>query len=121
MLRTSPLPVLAASLALAAGCATETARNVPSATPTVLAAAAATAARVRVTVANDGAAAAQLAAAGVTLDARPESFAALSTPAETLVVGRDDAGALYGALEIAERLESAGAAALPLAAPLTGS
>jgi hypothetical protein len=61
-------------------------------------------ARVRIALASDGAAASALTAAGVTLDARPESFAILPSAGETLVVGRDEVGALYGAMEIAERL-----------------
>lgn len=76
---------------------------------------------VRVVLASDAQAAAAIAAAGVTLDARPESFALVSTNAETFAVGRDDVGAMYGALEIAERLDDGGAAALPLSAPVTGA
>jgi hypothetical protein len=61
------------------------------------------------------------AAAGVAVDAPPESYGASSKGVETTVVGRDPAGAMYGALEIAERLDQSGGGALPLASPLKGS
>ncbi len=50
----------------------------------------------------------------------PGSFVAIPAPGETVVVGRDAAGALYGALEIAERLERDGEKTLPLQHPITG-
>lgn len=84
-------------------------------------AAAGSQARVRVALAGDSAAAPALARAGITLDPRAESFAIVSDPTETLVVGRDESGALYGALELAERLATDGAAALPLRAPVSAS
>jgi hypothetical protein len=75
-------------------------------------------ARVRIALASDAEAARALAAAGVKLDAKAEAFAAFSTPEETVVVGRDETGAVYGALALAERLADEGPAALPLRAPL---
>jgi hypothetical protein len=65
-------------------------------------------------------AAAALAAASVMLDARPESFAILAAADRTWVIGRDATGAMYGAIELAERLR-ASAAALPLGQPIFGA
>jgi hypothetical protein len=86
-------------------------------------AAARSSARVRLTVASDPAAGAILAAlaSGARLDDRAESYVAASFPQETVVVGRDEVGALYGALEIAERLMNEGASALPLRAPISAA
>jgi hypothetical protein len=50
----------------------------------------------------------------VTLDARPESYVLVPVPGATLVVGRDPVGAMYGAMDVAERLTIHGASALPL-------
>lgn len=58
---------------------------------------------------------------GVPLDRSPESFVAMSTPTGVAILGRDDAGAMYGALELAERIRTLGAKALPLDKPLAGS
>jgi hypothetical protein len=49
------------------------------------------------------------AAAGVAVDSRPESFA-IVPGSPTLVVGRDEVGAMYGALELAEQLRDGGTA-----------
>jgi len=79
------------------------------------------AAVVHVVVTGDPQGDAALAQAGATLDARPESYAAVPANGATVVVGRDAVGAMYGALEVAERLRQTGASALPLAAPVTGA
>jgi hypothetical protein len=55
------------------------------------------------------------------LDARPESYAIVTVSGTTWVVGRDAAGAMYGALELAERLRLDGASAVPPAAALRGA
>jgi hypothetical protein len=68
-------------------------------------------ANVRVAVAREDASAAALA---IGLDPRAESFALATAHGETVVVGRDAIGAMYGSLEIAERLRARGASALPL-------
>jgi hypothetical protein len=58
-------------------------------------------------------------ASGITLDARPESYAILPLPnADTLIVGRDEVGAMYGAMELAERIRLDGAGVIPLAMPI---
>jgi hypothetical protein len=72
--------------------------------------------RVCVATADTPSAGAALRASGVVLDARPESFAVLPDQDSTWVVGRDAAGAMYGAFELAERLRL-GTATLPVAAP----
>jgi hypothetical protein len=74
--------------------------------------AAKTDAKVRVVLASEDASAAALVPA---LDARAESFGLASANGETLVIGRDAVGAMYGALELAEKLRARGASALPLA------
>ena len=56
--------------------------------------------------------------AGVTLDARPESFAIVAAGGGALIVGRDETGAMYGALELAERLGASDGGILPLSAPI---
>ena len=76
---------------------------------------------VHVSVAHEDAARALFDEAGAALDARPESFAILGVGGETHVIGRDETGALYGALELAERLRDEGAGCLPPRAPITGS
>lgn len=60
-------------------------------------------------------------AAGATLDSRAESFAVVRSEATTTVVGRDAAGAMYGAMELADRLRLNGPGFLPLAATLAGA
>lgn len=72
-------------------------------------------------LAGEAPADAALAAAGVTVDARPESFAVLPAGAGALVIGRDAVGAMYGLLEVAERLRDQGAKALPPPAAWTGA
>jgi hypothetical protein len=62
-----------------------------------------------------------LAQSAETLDPRPESFLITTLGSTTIVVGRDPVGAMYGAQELAERLDLDGAAALPLAAAVTGA
>src|SRR6267142_4635649 len=62
-----------------------------------------------------------LAQIAATLDARPESFLIATLGSTTIVVGRDPVGAMYGAQELAERLDLDGSAALPLAAPVAGA
>jgi hypothetical protein len=65
---------------------------------------------------------AALAASGAKLDARPESYAIVAAAnGDTVVVGRDDTGALYGSLELAERLRLDGASATPPAATIAGA
>src|SRR4029077_16787116 len=64
---------------------------------------------------------AALAATGVTLDTRAESFVLASDPTATRVIGRDPTGAMYGAFELAEDLRLDGASALPLSAPVSRS
>jgi hypothetical protein len=46
---------------------------------------------------------------GALLDHRPESYVIAAVGGTTWVLGRDDVGAMYGALEIAERLQLGGA------------
>jgi hypothetical protein len=55
------------------------------------------------------------------LDDRPESYAILARAGTTWAVGRDAVGAMYGALELAERLRTGGASALPLATAARGA
>jgi hypothetical protein len=62
-----------------------------------------------------------MAEAAPLLDARPESYAILELGGTTWVVGRDDVGAMYGALELAERLRVDGRTALPPASTLRGA
>jgi hypothetical protein len=78
-------------------------------------------AKVNVAVATDPAAAAALTASGVQLGARSESYVILPEAQATQVIGRDPAGAMYGALDVAERLGQGGAGALPLHAPVVAS
>ncbi len=73
------------------------------------------AAKVSVVLASDPA------AQGLTVDPRPESYQAFTRGDETIVVGRDPVGALYGAMDIVERLDEFGAAALPLTTEVKGS
>jgi hypothetical protein len=80
-----------------------------------------TTSNVTVVTAADPAAAPILPDAAPILDARPESYAVLAIAGTTWIVGRDPVGAMYGALEVAERLRLDGAAALPLAAALHGA
>ncbi len=60
-------------------------------------------------------------AQGVEVGAAAESYSIVSERDRTLVVGRDDVGAMYGAMDVAERLDAQGAAALPLPAPVKAS
>src|SRR5262245_48326668 len=70
---------------------------------------------IEVTLAGDPAGQAALEAAAATVDSRPESFVVLPAGRRTtLVVGRDATGAMYGLLEVAERLQRFGAGSLPL-------
>jgi len=78
-------------------------------------------AAVRLMLADDPDAPALLDAANVAVDARPESFAILPSGTGAVVVGRDESGILYGALELVERLQAEGAAALPPAAAVAGA
>jgi len=54
------------------------------------------------------------------LDPAPESYVVAALGGETVVLGRDPVGTLYGALEVAEGLRLEGDAALPVAAALRG-
>lgn len=78
-------------------------------------------ARVDLLLADDAGARELLAGAGVALDERPESFAVVVADGVTKVIGRDETGAMYGALELAERLADDGWIALPPLAPFTGA
>jgi hypothetical protein len=62
-----------------------------------------------------------LAGAAPLLDGRAESYAILPVAGTTWVVGRDAVGAMYGALELAERLRLDGRAAVPPASALRGA
>jgi hypothetical protein len=75
-------------------------------------------AKVDVIIATNPAAAA---GEGAKLDARPESYVIVPQGDATLVVGRDAVGAMYGALDVVERLDESGAAALPIHAPVSAS
>ena len=55
------------------------------------------------------------------LDPRAESYAIVASAGTTWVVGRDDIGAMYGALELAERVRLSGAAAVPPAVAVRGA
>jgi hypothetical protein len=78
-------------------------------------------ARVRVLLAADPDGKTSLEAAQIQLDARPESYAIVASGDETQVVGSDGVGAMYGALDLAERLDMDGASALPIRAPVAAS
>lgn len=78
-------------------------------------------ARVQVLTADDRAAQAALAAARVSLDMRPESFEIVPIDGATAVIGRDAVGAMYGAMELADRLRLNGPCFLPLREPLVGT
>jgi hypothetical protein len=73
----------------------------------------------QITTADTSLGRATLAQVAAILDPRPESFLIASLGSTTIVVGRDEVGAMYGAQELAEKMEADGAAALPLAAPIT--
>jgi hypothetical protein len=79
------------------------------------------AASFRVVLASDAQASDALTAAGVTVDSRAESYAIVSQNGSTLIVGRDAVGAMYGALEAAERVRIDGPSALPPATAITGA
>ena len=70
--------------------------------------------------ADDPAVGAVLADVMPLLDARAESYVIAALRGTTWVVGRDDVGAMYGALELAERLRLNGAGAVPPPGPLRG-
>jgi hypothetical protein len=74
-----------------------------------------TTATVQVVLASDPA------AQGVDVQPQPESFSIVSQGDHTFVVGRDPVGAMYGAMEVAERLDTQGPAALPLPTPVKQS
>jgi hypothetical protein len=78
-------------------------------------------ARVQVAVVGDAALAGGTETIALLLDARPESYVIASRGDVTWIVGRDAVGAMYGALEIAERLRFQGAGALPLPAVVRGA
>lgn len=71
---------------------------------------------VRILTADDPRGLAALDRASATLDLRAGSFAIVPGDGESVVVGRDPAGAMYGALELAERLQLIGPASLPVSA-----
>ena len=73
------------------------------------------AAKVAVLLASDPA------AQGIPVEAAPESFSIVSRGDQTFVVGQDATGAMYGALEVAERLDQNGPSALPVATPVKTS
>jgi hypothetical protein len=77
--------------------------------------------QVRISTAEDGDAWATLAQAGVVVDERPESFAIVQNGDESLIVGRDAIGALYGALELAERVQLDRDGAFPISPPITAA
>jgi hypothetical protein len=55
------------------------------------------------------------------VDARAESYAIAAVDGVTWVVGRDEVGAMYGALELAERVRLQGPAAIPPVSTLRGA
>jgi len=61
------------------------------------------------------------AASAVDVLPSPESYSIVTQGERTLVVGRDGVGAMYGAMDLAERLDQHGAAAFPLASPVKTS
>jgi hypothetical protein len=75
-------------------------------------------ATVRLVLVGDPLGASALAKAGVTLDPRPESYGIVPAFGETFVVGRDAVGAMYGGLDVAERLRDDGAASIPPSTPI---
>jgi hypothetical protein len=79
------------------------------------------AAVVHIVLASDSLGAQALQTSGVTLDARAESYAVVAASGATVVIGRDAVGAMYGALEVAERLRDDGPASIPPVAPVTGA
>jgi len=60
-------------------------------------------------------------AASAALPAKPESFAIAKSGNSIAIVGRDQVGAMYGCLELAERITNKGAAALDIRKPITQS
>lgn len=62
--------------------------------------------------AGDPGAAEALQNAGVTLPGRPESYALVTSGGVRTVIGRDCVGAMYGALDVADRVQAHGAEAL---------
>jgi len=61
------------------------------------------------------------AAHDVAVDAPAESYSIVQHADETWVVARDAVGAMYGALDVAERLDAHGASALPIEVPVKAS
>lgn len=59
--------------------------------------------------------------ADVVLDPRPGSFSVVVSDGVTRVVGSDETGVMYGALELIDRLVSDGAGAIPPGAPFSGA
>jgi hypothetical protein len=78
-------------------------------------------AAVTIATVSDAAAAPVLGDVAPLLDAKPESYAIVTSAGMTWTVGRDEVGAMYGALELAERLRLEGASALPLASAARGA
>ncbi len=77
--------------------------------------------RVRILLADDPQAQAALEAAGVALDPRTESFEIVpGRRSSTIVIGRDAVGAMYGAMELGERLQLSGSDSLPVTEPFGG-
>jgi len=76
---------------------------------------------VTVTTIDDPAAAAVEAALAPLLDQRPESYVIAPLNGTTWIVGRDPVGAMYGALQVAERLRLDGAAAVPPSGSVRGA
>ncbi len=76
---------------------------------------------VRILIAGDPAGQTALDRAGAALDGRAESFEIVAADASTSVVGRDAVGAMYGALELAERLQLNGPDFLPIREPFGGA
>ena len=76
---------------------------------------------VTVTTVDDPAAASVEPTLAPLLDQRPESYVIAPVDGTTWIVGRDAVGAMYGALQIAERLRIDGATALPPAGSIRGA
>ena len=78
-------------------------------------------ARVQVAVVGDAALVGKTDTIARVLDAHPESYLIIPLGDATWIVGRDAVGAMYGALEVAERLRFQGACALPLPEVVRGA
>jgi hypothetical protein len=79
------------------------------------------AAPVSIVTADDAAAASVMSDVAPLLDRRPESYAVVEIAGTTWAVGRDAVGAMYAALELAERLRLGGPSALPPASAVRGA